>query len=125
MVQVNIKNGTYRNAPVVDTSFPLIKGFQTGAKGGFVTVDGSAVFGPERSNIRIKVDGIDSYEIVGGAVAAFEAPTAVVKEPVVAETDDEIIERIRTRFQILDEMAQAAVDGQHPCNDCQRPSGRW
>ena len=110
MVQVNIKNGTYRNAPVVETSFPLIKGFQTGAKGGFVTVDGSAVFGPERNNIRIKVDGIDSYEIVGGSAADYETPAAS-KEPVKAETDEEVIERIRTRFQILDEMAQAAVDG--------------
>ena len=111
MVQVNIKNGTYRNAPVVETSFPLIKGFQTGAKGGFVTVDGSAVFGPERNNIRIKVDGIDSYEIVGGGHATDHETSVVSKEPVKAETDEEVIERIRTRFQILDEMAQAAVDG--------------
>ena len=111
MVQVNIKNGTYRNAPVVNTSFPLIKGFQTGAKGGFVTVDGSAVFGAERNNIRIKVDGIDSYEIVGGGHATDHETSVVSKEPVKTETDEEVIERIRTRFQILDEMAQAAVDG--------------
>ena len=38
MSQVIIKNGVYRNRSVRDVAFNLVKGYQTGAKGGYVTV---------------------------------------------------------------------------------------
>ena len=39
MSQVLIKNGSYRNKPVTNHVFTLVKDFTQGAKGGFVTVD--------------------------------------------------------------------------------------
>jgi hypothetical protein len=63
---VTIKNGSYRNAPVVNTVFPLVKGYQEGAKGGFVTVDARNVIGFNGSPdfIRVKV-GPNDYEFHG------------------------------------------------------------
>ena len=42
---VKIKNGSYRNQEVTDQVFPLIKQFQLGSNGGFITVDGTGLFG--------------------------------------------------------------------------------
>ena len=39
MSTILIKNGVYRNQPVTNVSFTLVKGYQTGAKGGYVTVN--------------------------------------------------------------------------------------
>lgn len=100
MANVLIKSGTYRNAPIVNTSFPLVRDYQEGAKGGFVTVDGSSM---GRDRIRITVEPGD-YEI-DGAVAA---PIVAAK---VEETDEAIMERIGERFDIMDSMTQAVVDG--------------
>ena len=36
MSKILVKAGTYRNEKVVDTAFTLVKGFQTGKRGGFV-----------------------------------------------------------------------------------------
>lgn len=100
MANVLIKSGTYRNAPIVNMSFPLVRDYQEGAKGGFVTVDGSSM---GRDRIRITVEPGD-YEI-DGAVAA---PIVAAK---VEETDEAIMERIGERFDIMDSMTQAVVDG--------------
>ncbi len=112
---VTIKNGNYRNAPVINTVFPLVKGYTVGAKGGFVTVDARNVIGysggPEF--IRVKVAPGD-YEIVGDANEAtlnkFE-PIEVPAESQVEESEEKVIERIAERFEILDEMTRATING--------------
>jgi hypothetical protein len=111
MTTVTIKNGSYRNKPVANVSFALVKGFQTGAKGNFVTVKSDGYFGPEFDEVRIKVDSIEDIEFAAGApvMATDVAPESQVE--VVHETDEQAIERIRTRFQILDEMTKAATTG--------------
>ena len=100
MANVLIKSGTYRNAPIVNMSFPLVRDYQEGAKGGFVTVDGSSM---GRDRIRITVEPGD-YEIDGAGAA----PIVAAK---VEETDEAIMERIGERFDIMDSMTQAVVDG--------------
>jgi hypothetical protein len=66
---VIIKNGTYRNQPVRDVQFALVKGFQTGAKGGYVTVNADGYFGPDLPEVvRINVDAIEDLEFAAGAV---------------------------------------------------------
>ena len=100
MANVLIKSGSYRNAPIVNMSFPLVKDYQEGAKGGYVTVDGTAM---GRDRIRITVDPTE-YEI-DGEVAA---PIVAAK---VEESDEAIMERIGERFDILDSMTQAVVEG--------------
>ena len=111
MTTVTIKNGSYRNKPVANVSFALVKGFQTGAKGNFVTVKSDGYFGPEFDEVRIKVDSIEDIEFVAGTpiMATDSAPEPHVE--VAHETDEQAIERIRNRFQILDEMTKAATTG--------------
>ena len=107
MTQVLIRNGVYRNKPVHNEVFELVKDFTAGAKGGFVTVDSKGFFGPEYGIARVKVDSIDEIEIMGADAIAPAAKSA----PAVEATDEEVMARIRGRFEILDEMTKAAVAG--------------
>ena len=100
MANVLIKSGSYRNAQIINMSFPLVRDYQEGAKGGYVTVDGSSM---GRDRIRITVEP-DQYEI-DGEVAA---PIVSAK---VEESDEAVMERIGERFDIMDSMTQAVVDG--------------
>lgn len=108
---ITIKNGTYRNTPVINTVFPLVKDYQVGAKGGFVTVDARNVMGYSGGPdfIRVKVEQGD-YEIVGDKPALepiqIDAPKTAELEP-----EDKVIERIAERFEILDEMTRATING--------------
>ena len=66
MSTVKIINGVYRNIPVQNVAFTLVKGFQTGAKGGYVTVNADGYFGAEYPDIvRINVDSIENLEFTG------------------------------------------------------------
>lgn len=106
MSQVFIKSGSYRGTSVTNVKFTLVKGLQTGKKGNYVTVRNEGQF-PEFSGIdtiKIKVDGTNDFEYIGGNVLA-------VEPEVDTETDEEAMNRIATRFEILDEMSKACVDG--------------
>jgi hypothetical protein len=105
---VKIINGVYRNIPVQNVAFTLVKGFQTGAKGGYVTVNADGYFGPDFPEVvRVNVNGIEDVEFVTDGVAT-ERP-ATVQAPV--ETDDEVMDRIGQRFEILQEMTRATIAG--------------
>jgi len=111
MSTIRIWNGVYRNKPVQNVEFKLVKGYQTGAKGGFVTVDSEGYFGPEFTVVRIRVNDIKDFEYTAREpmqdnTVHFEKPAA---KPV--ETDEEVITRIRERFDILHEMTKACVNG--------------
>ena len=117
-VKVKVLSGSYRNQPVVNKTFPLIKPYKSGAKGGFVTVDGSAVFGKEYDKIRVTVDDIMNVEYINesGAVlsnrvlvTASEDLVPAIEEEI--ETDAEIITRIRNKFEVLDTMTEGTVSG--------------
>ena len=102
---VKIVNGTYRNIEIKDAVFPLVKDYKEGKNGNFITVDGSAVTGfPDRS-IRIKVVNKSDFEMLEDGESVDSTEAAKV------ETDDEIIERLRERFSILEDMTYAACDG--------------
>jgi predicted AAA+ superfamily ATPase len=108
---VKIINGVYRNIPVQNVAFTLVKGFQTGAKGGYVTVNADGYFGAEYPDIvRINVDSIENLEFVGGLPT--ESPAvAAVKQIAPLETDEEVMIRIGERFDILDQMTKATIAG--------------
>jgi predicted AAA+ superfamily ATPase len=108
MTQVLIRNGVYRNKPVHNEVFELVKDYTAGAKGGFVTIDSKGFFGPEYGIARVKVDSMEEIEIQG-ATATTES--AVKAAPAAEATDEEVMARIRERFEILDEMTKAAVAG--------------
>ena len=110
MSTVKIINGTYRNQQVNNMIFNLVKGFQTGAKGGYVTVKSDGYFGPDLPEvIRINVDTIEDVEFVGESAVVGEMMAPVAKAP--AETDEEVIARIGERFDILDQMTKATIAG--------------
>ena len=73
--------------------------FKVGAQGGYVTVDGRAIAGFPDRNIKIKVDGPNDYEKTS-------AKTTKRKE-----TDEETVERLRERFEILEDMTKACKKG--------------
>ena len=110
MSVVKIINGTYRNQPVNNMIFNLVKGFQTGARGGYVTVKSDGYFGPDLPEVvRINVDSIEDVEFVGESAVVGEMMATVAKAP--AETDEEVMDRIGARFEILDQMTKATIAG--------------
>jgi hypothetical protein len=101
--------------------FELVEGFREGATGGYVTVAGGTVQ-PKNSgipdrNIKIKCESAQSYVVVSGAVSAQPVgdkslEQIKVSDAVVAsETDEEIVERLRQRFEVLKEMTKAVKSG--------------
>jgi hypothetical protein len=114
---IKIKSGSYRNQPIVDAVFPLLKQYQSSPKGGFVTVQnvGAHAFASGGDKVRINVDGMLAYELVSEAefVAQGDEPirAASTVATVIQETDDEIMARMRDAFSVLDDMAKAATQG--------------
>lgn len=104
---IKIKKGSYRNQEIVETVFPLIKQYQTGANGGFVTVDGTTMFGKDK--IRVKVNSMLDYELVGSSALGEDYPANQLVAALPQETDEEIMDRLRERFDVLSEMAAAAT----------------
>jgi hypothetical protein len=102
MSRILIKQGEYRNNPVINSQFTLVKGFQTGKKGTFVTVKNDGVFPVNIDEVRIKIADTSDVEFLDGDAAPVTAVT---------ETDEEAMDRIATRFEILDEMAAACIKG--------------
>ena len=104
-MNIKIVEGTYKiRGKDVDMSgmvFPLVEEFKVGAAGGYVTVDGAAVNGFPDRNIKIKVASPEGYEQVGADVSS------TVRE----ESDAEIVERIRERFDMLKDMTKAVKKG--------------
>ena len=107
MSAIRIINGVYRNKTVSNVTFQLVKGFQTGARGGFVTVQSNGYFGTEFDVVRIKVDNISDIEYTNGMTTESTA----MQEPLATETDEQAMDRIRERFDILHEMTKATVTG--------------
>ena len=106
---VLVKSGTYRGIPVINTEFKLVKGFQTGKKANFITVENTLF--PERGPlIRINVEDQHDFEFVGGQTPA-GVTQFVTQATTPVESDDEAMNRIATRFAILDEMAKATTNG--------------
>lgn len=105
MQNIRITEGTYKirgaDTDVSGLMFPLVEEFKMGKNGGYVTVDGTAVPGFPDRNIKIKVSGPEDYVKANGPAV----------RPAVEETDEEIIERIRTRFGMLNEMTKAVKKG--------------
>jgi hypothetical protein len=104
--------------------FELVEGFKTGAQGGYVTVAGGSVQPsnagiPDRA-IRIKCEGTTSYLMIAEGAPAARVDRPGVKSleqiqvsdaSVAHESDEEIVERLRSRFQVLQDMTQAVKAG--------------
>jgi len=109
MSSVRIVRGEYRNKVVANQVFSLVAGFQTGAKGNYVTVRNDGTFPNCPDTIRVRVDSIEDVEYTSSMaqdnVIKLEQPARP------QETDEEAMSRIRERFDILHEMTKASVTG--------------
>lgn len=106
MSKIVIKFGEYRNQAVIDQSFTMVKGMQTGKKGNYVTVKNEGFSPLAIENIKIKVNSVNDIHFVDG-----DSVDAIIKKVTVTETDEQAMDRISTRFKILDEMASACIRG--------------
>ena len=110
MSAIRVINGNYRGIPVVNTVFELVAGFQTGARGGYVTVKNGNNFPKCPETIRVRVDNIQDIEytteMTTDNTVHFEKPAVAA-----VETDEQAMDRIRERFDILQEMSKACVTG--------------
>ncbi len=111
MSTVIVKFGEYRNKPVINQEFTLVKGFQTGKKGNYVTVKNDGQFDIAIDVVKVKVNSINDVVFTNGEVAVTENAIAFkAKETKSVETDEEAMDRIAKRFSILDEMTKAAIN---------------
>ena len=105
MKNVSIVRGMYRlrgkDTDMSGLVFPLVEEFKVGVRGGYVTVDGSAVNGFPDRNIKVMVDSPEDYQLVGEEVKTTQRE----------ESDAEIVERIRERFEMLKDMTKAVKKG--------------
>ena len=110
---IRIKAGSYRASDVSGRLFQLVERYKSTPKGGYVTVKNAGQFPGFPEEIRVKVDGVAAYEFVSDD--EFAEAGVVVRtnsaDETVQETDEQVMERIRERFDILDEMTKAATNG--------------
>jgi hypothetical protein len=125
---IEIVDGTYKirgqDVSMAGFRFELVEGFKTGAQGGYVTVAGGSVQPsnagiPDRA-IRIKCEGTSSYLMIAEGAPAARVDRPGVKSleqiqvsdaSVAHESDEQIVERLRSRFQVLQDMTQAVKAG--------------
>jgi len=121
---IEINEGTYKirgtEVSMAGLRFELVEQYKEGAQGGYVTVNGGTVNPsnagiPDRS-IRIKCHSAQSYTVVSevahSAVGDKSLEQIKVSDAVVAsETDEEIVERLRNRFEVLKDMTKAVKEG--------------
>ena len=122
---IEIREGSYRirgqETSMAGYRFELIDQYREGAHGGYVTVVGASAqprnTGIPDRGIRIKCESKESYVVVSGDVPATPAgdksleQIRVSDEVVANETDEEIVERLRSRFEILKDMTKAVKEG--------------
>jgi hypothetical protein len=111
MSTIRILSGSYRNEAVKGEVFTLVKGFQTGKKGSYVTVKNDGQFPGRSAEIKILVDTIDNIEFLNGE-SIMENTVKFSKVEQETETETEAMDRIATRFAVLDEMSRACISGE-------------
>ena len=112
---IKVEQGSYRNQDMSGRIFPILKDYQrfAGKEGGFITVDCSELDGFEGlDKARINVPAITDLTLTTEGAFQMqrdELKTDSTDAPVNTgeETDEQAIERIAARFEILDEMAEA------------------
>ena len=125
MATVKIIRGMFRQTPIKNKTFTLLRDLQTGKTGKWITVDGQSLAG--LPSARIKVKSSSDYEITGvlprdeksqntpsktnKALAADVAASDAENAAKVVETDAQVQSRIRRRFEILNQLTLGAMKG--------------
>lgn len=103
MNTVEIIEGTYRlmgrEVDMAGRKFGLVQGFATDHLGGYIQCDSSGHLDIPKSTIRIRLKDAHSYRVING------------DQTISTETDEEIIDRLRVRFDQLESMTAAVKSG--------------
>lgn len=113
MSKVQVTSGNYRGQEMAGVVGKLVKPYKKFAKPmtgypGFITLK----VGDQTMRVKCFVNGyqkVDANTPLTSDIMALQ--TTEIAEPKVEETDEQIMERLRERFEILNEMSQASVDG--------------
>lgn len=125
-LQVNITNGHYRGETINGT-FPVVKVWQQGTRGGFITVRNTAhkVGHPEVQRISVSRDNCVMMDLEGNVVADSEikiesnnSSVAMVGDSsdyeqlyMSSESDDDAIARIKHTFAVMDRAVAGCARG--------------
>jgi hypothetical protein len=119
MNQVRILRGEYHDKPVAGV-FQLVKEYKMGKTGvGFITVQnpGTPEFSKGGPVCRVRVSRSSDFQYLDGApqaapagVLSYTIPAEAVVEAAPEESEEDAMDRIATRFSILDEMTRAAIN---------------
>ena len=113
---IRVVSGTYKNFKIEDQMFTLVG--SADVKGGKIQILNNGNLPTESKKLTIETH---NFEIVSTArrnatsapmpshVSSFIAQPVKTVEPVVVESDEEAMNRIGTRFAILDEMSAACI----------------
>jgi hypothetical protein len=109
--QVKIIKGSYRvmgkDKDLSGRVFDLVKSYSEDSQGGYVQVDARDHRDLPARSIRVRVDSADRVEYIGPAVDESLAEA----DPDLNLSDEEIIERMRVRFELLEDMTRAVKSG--------------
>jgi predicted AAA+ superfamily ATPase len=115
---VLIKQGNYREMQIAEQVFPVVKQFKTGARGSYITVDGTTLGSDFTRPIRIKCARADIVNVEQDAYDRQLTALAVNKDIVktgenefTEEQDEKRMDEIEERFEILNEMTGALKSG--------------
>lgn len=128
MPKIRILHGTYRNQPVDGTVAEMLEpakpGFYLGNQVLKVTVAGDVFGGSQTSRARILINSVEDYELVDSSeeigvaydprnmdFSDLDWSKEVIEGDVDGETEEEAINRIRERFDILDELTTGVGNG--------------
>jgi hypothetical protein len=126
MANVTVFSGKYRNIDIRNSTFRLVQDVREGTKGMYITVEDNGSLGQgEGKEVRIRIADRDDITVSGKSVADMsdteirktnkdDNVLTIVKpkEPeVYTESEEAAIERIRERFDILDQMAEGTTTG--------------
>jgi hypothetical protein len=117
-MQIRVLHGMYKDETVTNAVFTL---FEDCVSAGYVVVNGDR-WG--KGKVRVKLSAGDFVVLTPGPAAAAADEMSFVADAVAeAETDEQIMERIGERFEILDEMTRATINGDIRAMIVQGPPG--
>jgi hypothetical protein len=126
MTNIEITQGTYKirgnDTSMAGYRFELVKPFTTDKHSqGYVTVAGGSIYPPNANipdrPIRIRCESESDYTVHESVqsenveAAAVPVPATSKTKKAKEETDEEVIERLRGRFNVLHDMTQAVKEG--------------
>jgi hypothetical protein len=111
MASIQVLSGVYRGFDASGMTFELVNQLRKTDKSSFVTVKNGGNFPGYPDTIRVNVESTADYRMVSGDSGSVSSVAAALAQPKVVETDEQAMDRIASRFAILDEMAKACIEG--------------